>query len=111
MAGAANEAPARPVRAGTNVRRVIREIIAFMGFALWMEPDVAWAQGTHEYRPMGAAVVARSDLFRGRDFSPWRKPPSRRDSSYVGLFGSLEDLNLFMRKGGRRDRLTRSLLE
>ena len=108
MAGAANEAAAR---AGTNVRRVIREIIAFMGFALWMEPDVAWAQGTHEYKPMGAAVVARSDLFRGRDFSPWRKPPSRRDSSYVGLFGSLEDLNLYMRKGWRRDRLTRSLLE
>ena len=82
-----------------------------MGFALWLETDTAWAQGTHEYRPMGAAVIAKSDLFRPRDFSPWRSSPSRRAQSYVGLFGSLEDLNLYLRQGGRRDKLTRSLLE
>jgi hypothetical protein len=29
-----------------------------MGFALWMEDEVAWAQGTHEYRPMGSAAMA-----------------------------------------------------
>ena len=72
---------------------------------------MAWAQGTHEYKPMGAAVVAKSDLFRGRDFSPWRKPPGRREQNYVGLFGSLEDLNEYLRNGGTRDKLTRSLLE
>lgn len=82
-----------------------------MGFALWVDLETAWAQGTHEYKPMGAAVVARTDLFRPRDFSPWRKSPSRRSNSYIGLFGSLEDLNKFMRNGGRRDKRTRSLLD
>ena len=30
-----------------------------MGFALWVDSEMAWAQGRHEYQPMGAAVVAR----------------------------------------------------
>ena len=31
-----------------------------MGFGLWLDLDggTAWAQGTHEYRPMGVATVA-----------------------------------------------------
>ena len=37
-----------------------------MGFYLWLDRDVAWAQGSYEYRPMGAAVVAASDLFTHR---------------------------------------------
>ena len=50
-----------------------------MGFYLWLEGDLAWAQGAYEYRPMGAAVISVSDLFRRRDFSPRRvvRPPSR----------------------------------
>jgi hypothetical protein len=41
-----------------------------MGFALWIdaEQDLAWAQGTHEYRPMGTAVIALASQFRHSDF-------------------------------------------
>jgi hypothetical protein len=85
-----------------------------MGFAVWIdaESSVAWAQGTHEYRPLGAAVVALNDQFRSRDFRPRRQCPSRLDRAFVGLFGSLEEVNGFLRKwrsarkGNRRLRLT-----
>ncbi len=85
-----------------------------MGFAVWVDlkERIAWAQGTHEYRPMGSAAVALSDSFRERDFSWSRRPPSRFDGSYIGLFGSLVDVNSFLqrrRRGGkprRPDRLT-----
>jgi hypothetical protein len=39
-----------------------------MGFALWIDGELAWAQGVHEYRPMGAAVIGVTDRFRHRDF-------------------------------------------
>ena len=71
-----------------------------MGFALWLDSETAWAAGTHEYRPMGVAVIAASDLFRTRDFSPARRAPSRRDAAFAGLFGSLEEVNYFL--GSRR---------
>jgi hypothetical protein len=75
-----------------------------MGFALWIDGDVAWAQGTHEYRPMGTAVVAASDLFRPRDFRAWRLTPVGLVSSYVGLFASLGDVNAYLvsRRGRSR---------
>ena len=44
----------------------------YMGFALWTDGERAWAQGTSEYRAMGVAVIAASDLFRNRDFHPRR---------------------------------------
>ena len=45
-----------------------------MGFALWIDSDCVWAQGTHEYKPMGAAVIARvTDLFRQQDFVSGRR--------------------------------------
>ena len=71
-----------------------------MGFALWIdtEDSVAWAQGTHEYRPMGAAVIGITDQFRGRDFRSRRRCPSRLDRAFVGLFGSLEEVNEYLRK-------------
>jgi hypothetical protein len=71
-----------------------------MGFALWIdsEASVAWAQGTHEYRPLGAAVVGLNDQFRNRDFRPRRQSPSRLDRAFVGLFGSLEEVNDYLRK-------------
>jgi hypothetical protein len=66
-----------------------------MGFALWIDSDagLAWAQGTHEYRPMGTAVIARSDQFRHRDFTQMRRRPQRLESSFAGFYGSLEDIN------------------
>ena len=69
-----------------------------MGFYLWIDRDVAWAQGTYEYRPMGAAVIAKSDLFRRRDFSPRRKLAPPRDAEYAGQFASLGHLNAHLRK-------------
>ena len=72
-----------------------------MGFALWIDPDanLAWAQGTHEYRPMGTAVIARTDQFRRRDFHQTRRRPGHLENSFVGFFGSLEDLNARLRDG------------
>jgi hypothetical protein len=64
-----------------------------MGFALWIDDDLAWAQGTHEYRPMGVAVVSSRDLFTAHDFSLRRRPPHRDSPSYQGLFASLGDVN------------------
>ncbi len=71
-----------------------------MAFAVWIDPEerVAWAQGTHEYRPMGAAVVAVTDQFRLRDFSELRQCPPRLRRSFAGFFGSLEEVNVYLRK-------------
>jgi len=67
-----------------------------MGFALWIDPELAWAQGRHEYRPMGVAVVSRSDLFRQRDFAARRPAPALGGPRYVGMFASLGDLNAWL---------------
>jgi len=67
-----------------------------MGFALWIDEDLAWAQGTHEYRPMGVAVVGSSSVFVGRDFLPRRPAPSRYDNRFIGLFASLGEVNDFL---------------
>ena len=64
-----------------------------MGFYLWVEDDVAWAQGTYEYRPMGTAVVAVSDLFTRRDFDPRRKVRPPASARYLGQYASLGQLN------------------
>jgi hypothetical protein len=66
-----------------------------MGFALWIDSEagLAWAQGTHEYRPMGTAVIARTDQFRHRDFTRMRRRPQSLESSFAGFYGSLEDIN------------------
>ena len=73
-----------------------------MGFALWIDGEVAWAQGTHEYRPMGVAVIGASDLFRPRDFSPRRRGPGRADATFAGLFGSLIEVNAHLRSQSLR---------
>jgi hypothetical protein len=82
-----------------------------MGFAVWIdsEASVAWAQGTHEYRPMGAAVIGLNDQFRSRDFRSRRQCPSRLDRAFVGIFGSLEGVNEYLRKSrsGKTRRRTR----
>jgi hypothetical protein len=73
--------------------------LEWMGFALWIDSDanLAWAQGTHEYRPMGTAVIARTDQFRRQDFRQTRIRPSHLEQSFAGFFGSLEDLNARLR--------------
>ncbi|MBI2688653.1 MAG: hypothetical protein HYX27_20310 [Acidobacteria bacterium] len=73
-----------------------------MGFAVWMTNDEAWAQGTHEYRPMGCAVIARNGQFRAPDFSRYRRSPDRRSLHFIGLFGSLEEVNVFLRRSKPR---------
>ena len=70
-----------------------------MGFALWIEDGVARAEGTHEYRPMGIAVVSTSDLFRASDFRPRQalaEIPS--DRNFAGYFASIGHLNHYLRK-------------
>jgi hypothetical protein len=69
-----------------------------MGFYLWLDGEVAWAQGTYEYRPMGAAVICCSDLFRRRDFDARRKPQPSREAVFAGQYASLGHLNFQLRK-------------
>ena len=67
-----------------------------MGFALWTDGERAWAQGTSEYRAMGVAVIAASDLFRNRDFHP--RKPAPLGVPYQGLFASVGHMNRWLRK-------------
>ena len=74
-----------------------------MGFAVWIDQacGVVWAQGTHEYRPMGAAAIAATDQFRPRDFIPSRRCPRPLRRSFAGFFGSLEEVNATLRSRRR----------
>ena len=74
-----------------------------MGFHLWVAGDLAWAQGTYEYRPMGAAVISASDLFRQRDFSARLKPP-RWGADYLGQFASIGHLNMELQSRRKRSK-------
>jgi hypothetical protein len=67
-----------------------------------MDGDLAWAQGTYEYRPMGTAVISSSDLFRRRDFSPQRKVQAPLDAEFAGQFASLGHLNTHLQKRRKR---------
>jgi hypothetical protein len=77
-----------------------------MGFAVWIDAGngLAWAQGTHEYRPMGSAVIASTDQFRHRDFRRSRRPPAHLRRSFVGFFASLEAVNVRLRVHRRTSR-------
>lgn len=59
---------------------------------------MAWAQGTHEYRPLGAAAIAVTDQFRIRDFRQTRRRPDHLRRSFAGFFGSLEEVNQHLRR-------------
>ena len=74
-----------------------------MGFALWVDNEnrLAWAQGTQEYRAMGAAVVAITGQFRRRDFHQARRCPPQLETSFAGFFGSLEEVNVRLRSRHR----------
>jgi hypothetical protein len=69
-----------------------------MGFYLWLDDELAWAQGTYEYHPMGNAVISAQDLFRRRDFSARRKALRPGDAKFVGQFASIGDLNGHLEK-------------
>jgi hypothetical protein len=72
-----------------------------MGFALWIDAaeSLAWAQGTHEYRPMGTAVIALNGQFRPGDFRQSRRAPAHLEASFAGFFGSLVTVNEYLRSG------------
>jgi hypothetical protein len=75
-----------------------------MGFALWIDGDVAIAQGTHEYRPMGAAAISSATVFTPRDFDRRRRAPRREDPRFAGFFASLGEVNDYLAgvREGRR---------
>jgi len=76
-----------------------------MGFALWIDSETAWCAGTHEYRPMGVAVIASTSLFSARDFDARRTAPGERGGTHFrGLFASLVDVNMFMKRQPERQR-------
>ncbi|MGC8761757.1 MAG: hypothetical protein ACP5UT_17865 [Bryobacteraceae bacterium] len=73
-----------------------------MGFALWLDEELAWAQGTHEYRPMGAAVIHAGGIFTPRDFRPSLLAPGRHDPRFAGFFASLGEMNAWLVRQRRR---------
>jgi hypothetical protein len=79
-----------------------------MGFYLWLDGELAWAQGTYEYRPMGTAVIAASDLFRRRDFDARRKRKASATAEFAGQFASLGHVNAQLKakraRKGAKDR-------
>jgi hypothetical protein len=87
-----------------------------VGFALYVLDDVTWCKGTHEYRPMGAAVVAAGSVLTPRDFHGRRQVPRTAAGAFAGFFASLGEVNAFVRlcrsqrrRRNRRRRATSSL--
>ena len=78
-----------------------------MGFALWIDGETAWARGTHEYRPMGTAVIGVSGMFTYRDFGCRRESPPRYDPRFTGYFASLGHLNDFLASFRKRSQTVR----
>ena len=75
-----------------------------VGFYLWTDGELAWAQGTYESRPLGTAVIAATDLFRRRDFDPRHKSKAPHGAEYIGQFASLGHLNLQLKQRRKRSR-------
>jgi hypothetical protein len=71
-----------------------------MAFALWIDASqgLAWAQGTHEYRPMGVAVLSATDQFRVSDFDATRRIPRELRRQFAGFYGSLEEVNIGLKQ-------------
>jgi len=69
-----------------------------MGFALWHKQPLLYCSGTHEYRPMGTAVIGDKGIFQARDFSQLRKSPVRGKDGFIGYFASLNEINSFLRR-------------
>jgi hypothetical protein len=81
-----------------------------LGFAVWIDDreKVVWAQGTHEYRPMGLAVIALLGQFSPRDFKQSLKRPTELDKLFAGFFGSLEEVNHYIGDDRKQRRLRRT---
>jgi hypothetical protein len=79
-----------------------------VGFGLWLDEanGIAWAQGTQEYRAMGAAAIAITGQFRICDFQPGRPLPAELKRSFAGFFGSLEEVNRQLKQRRRWRRTT-----
>jgi hypothetical protein len=69
-----------------------------MGFALWHQKPLLLCSGTHEYRPMGTAIIGDQGLFEPRDFSQLRDSPARGRDGFIGYFASLNEVNYFLRR-------------
>lgn len=69
-----------------------------VGFALYVLDDVTWCKGTHEYHPMGAAVVAAGSVLGPRDFHRRRQVPRAAADAFTGFFASLGEVNAFVRR-------------
>lgn len=67
-----------------------------MGFALWIIWDCAAAAGTHEYRPMGTAIIGVRTVFSARDLDPRRRLPAHFRAGFAGLFASLGEMNDYL---------------
>ena len=67
-----------------------------MGYALYRKDRILWALGTHEYRPMGGAAIAATDLFRPGDFHPAIRAPRENQAEFLGFFASIVDLNDYL---------------
>ena len=74
-----------------------------MGFYLWLDNEVAWAQGTYEYRPLGTAVISRTDIFTRCDFDNRRKRTPPRTARFKGQFASIGHLNQVLKRLGSSD--------
>ena len=82
-----------------------------MGYALYRKDKILWAAGTHEYRPMGAAAIAATDLFRPGDFTPAIKAPQEKEAEFLGFFASIVDLNDYLTRQRGGERLVREDLD
>jgi hypothetical protein len=74
-----------------------------MGYALWMRDDLAIAEGTHEYRAWGSAIIGRRNIFRLSDFRIRGGKNARGGAGYVGLFPSLEEVNAYLIQERRKN--------
>jgi hypothetical protein len=81
-----------------------------MGFALWRDAELAYCEGTHEYRPMGAATVHAQGQFRAADFRPVRQARVRGADGFEGYFPSLGAVNEYLRRGIRERRNSHRVL-
>jgi len=69
-----------------------------MGFALWHRQPLLYCSGTHEYRPLGTAIIGDQGIFQPRDFSQLRPNLRRGTDGFLGYFASLNDVNHFLGK-------------
>ncbi|MDZ7638456.1 MAG: hypothetical protein U5J83_09450 [Bryobacterales bacterium] len=62
---------------------------------------MAYAEGTHEYRAWGSAVVGVRTQFRLKDFRLHAGKRPRLGKEFVGLFPSLEEVNIYLKTNKR----------